>query len=103
VINSLFIPSADPLRRFEWYPSAGSTQARKHDGKKILISPHWIERVGWSEAKVFVNLSRDNIRKAPEFAESDLLTRDYESRLHRHYDRPGYWIAEPSNTEFSSS
>ena len=28
-------------------------------GKKVLISPKWIERVSWSESKVFVNLTRE--------------------------------------------
>ncbi|HSO61090.1 MAG TPA: PRC-barrel domain-containing protein, partial [Desulfobacterales bacterium] len=52
-------------------------------GKKILVSPQWIERVSWDEAKVFVNLSRETIRQSPEYTEESLLTRDYESGLHR--------------------
>lgn len=63
-------------------------------GKKVLVSPLWIERVSWSESKVFVNLSLDAIRQSPEYTEAALLTRDYETRLHRHYDRHGYWVAE---------
>ena len=63
-------------------------------GKKVLISPQWIERVSWSESKVFVNLSRDTIKKSPEYAEASLLTRDYETGLHRHYNRQGYWVDE---------
>ena len=31
-------------------------------GKKVLISPRWIERVSWDLAKVFVNISCDDIR-----------------------------------------
>jgi hypothetical protein len=27
-------------------------------GKKVLVSPQWIESVSWEERKVFVNLSR---------------------------------------------
>ena len=27
-------------------------------GKKVLIATQWIERVSWSESKVFINLSR---------------------------------------------
>jgi hypothetical protein len=61
-------------------------------GKKVLISPAWIERVSWSESKVFVNLSREEIKQAPEYADDSNLTRDYESGLHRHYDRQGYWV-----------
>lgn len=63
-------------------------------GKKVLISPQWIERVSWDVSKVFVNLTRDAIKQSPEYPESSLLTRDYETRLHGHYNREGYWIAE---------
>jgi len=31
-------------------------------GKKVLVSPQWIESVSWSESKVFVNISREIIR-----------------------------------------
>jgi hypothetical protein len=63
-------------------------------GKKVLISPQWIESISWSESKVFVNLSRDAIKQSPEYTEELLLTRDYETGLHQHYNRQGYWIDE---------
>ena len=63
-------------------------------GKKVLVSPQWIERVSWSESSVFINLSRETIKDSPEYTEESLLTRDYEIGLHRHYDRKGYWIDE---------
>ena len=65
-------------------------------GKKVLVSPRWITRVSWEESKVFVNLHRETIQKSPEYTEESLLTRDYETRLHSHYDRKGYWIDEPA-------
>jgi len=34
-------------------------------GKKILVSPAWIERVSWAESKVTVALSREAIKNAP--------------------------------------
>jgi sporulation protein YlmC with PRC-barrel domain len=66
-------------------------------GKKVLVSPQWIERVSWSESKVFVNLTRETIRQSPEYTEESLLTRDYEAGLHRHYNRQGYWVDEPAD------
>jgi hypothetical protein len=60
-------------------------------GKKVLVSPLWIERVEWSSSKVFINLSRETIQGSPEYTEDALLTRDYEIGLHRHYSRKGYW------------
>jgi len=65
-------------------------------GKKVLVSPQWIERVSWSEKAVFVNLSRETIKQSPEYAEDTLLTRDYETRLHGHYSRQGYWVGQPA-------
>ena len=63
-------------------------------GKKVLISPQWIERVSWRESKVFVNLARETVKQSPEYTEKSLLTRDYETMLHRHYDRQAYWVDE---------
>lgn len=60
-------------------------------GKKVLVSPQWIESVSWVESKVVVHLSRDAVRQSPEYTEASLLTRDYEAALHRHYHRQGYW------------
>jgi uncharacterized protein YrrD len=70
-------------------------------GKKVLVSPQWIERVSWDESKVFVNLSRETIKHSPEYTEESLLTRDYETGLYRHYDRKGYWIDEQAAKKHS--
>ncbi len=70
-------------------------------GKKVLFSPKWIESISWTESKVFVNLSRDTIKQSPEYSEESLLTRDYETKLHRHYNRQGYWVDEPADGEHS--
>lgn len=63
-------------------------------GKKVLISSQWIDRVSWNESKVFVSLSLEDIKQSPEFTDASLLNRDYETELHRHYNRPGYWTDE---------
>jgi hypothetical protein len=63
-------------------------------GKEVLISPRWIDRVSWSEAKVFVSLSREEIKHSPGYRDDSVLDRDYETILHAHYDRPGYWVDE---------
>jgi uncharacterized protein YrrD len=68
-------------------------------GKKVLISPKWIESVSWAESKVSVNLTRETIKQSPEYTEESLITRDYEDRLHRHYNRRGYWEDEPADKE----
>jgi hypothetical protein len=63
-------------------------------GKKVLVSPQWIDRISWGERKVFVNLLRETIKQSPEFKEESLLSRAYETGLYRHYNRPGYWADE---------
>jgi len=70
-------------------------------GKKVLIAPQWIERVSWSESKVYINLSRETIKQSPEYTEALLLTRDYETRLHGHYHLQGYWVDESAPRENS--
>jgi uncharacterized protein YrrD len=64
-------------------------------GKRVLISLQWIERVSWSESKVFINLSSESIKNSPEYTDETLLNRDYENWLHRHYMRQAYWGDEP--------
>jgi hypothetical protein len=65
------------------------------DGKMILISPRWINRVSWDKAKVFVNLSRAAIKQSPAYIEGSPLRREYEAALHQHYNFQGYWVDEP--------
>jgi hypothetical protein len=63
-------------------------------GKKVLVSPAWIDRMSWEDSKVYVGLSREAIKSAPELVDFRAITRDYESRLHAHYGRPPYWLHE---------
>lgn len=70
-------------------------------GKKVLVSPKWIKRVSWSEKQVVVDLARDAIRQAPEYTDGVVVTRDHETALHRHYNRPGYWQVEADGVDNS--
>jgi hypothetical protein len=63
-------------------------------GKKVLISPKWIENVSWEERQVAIGLSRETIKAAPEYTDESVLTRDYETSLYGHYNREGYWVEE---------
>jgi len=64
-------------------------------GKRILVSPQWIARISWDESTVHVNLSREDIKQAPEYL-PESLTRDYEAELHGHYGKRVYWADELS-------
>jgi hypothetical protein len=59
-------------------------------GKKVLVSPDWIDRISWSDCIVYVDLSREAIKTGPEF-DAEELSRDYEESLYEHYGRPRYW------------
>jgi hypothetical protein len=63
-------------------------------GKKVLVSPAWIERISWANSRVFVGLSRELIRNAPEYLESVQVNREYENQLYFHYGLPPYWQDE---------
>ena len=61
-------------------------------GKHVVISPRWIREVKWSEAKVFVTLTREAVRSSPEYNPVTPLNREYESRLFEHYGYPIEWL-----------
>ena len=63
-------------------------------GKKVLMSPHWIERISWTDSKVSVDLSRETIKNGPEYIDSMPVTREYENRLWNHYKRSADWLQE---------
>jgi hypothetical protein len=60
-------------------------------GKKVLVSPHWVTDIAWSERTVRFDATRERIKASPEF-DATRLDRAYEERLHAHYDRPTYWF-----------
>jgi uncharacterized protein YrrD len=64
-------------------------------GKRVLISPPWIQSVSWGDKSVFVNVPLGTIQRAPEYLGESSLTSEYESELHRHYNRQGYWVDQP--------
>lgn len=63
-------------------------------GKKVLMSPDWIEKVSWPDSAVYVGLTKEKIQSAPDYDESLSLNREYESRIYKHYGRPPYWLRE---------
>lgn len=65
-------------------------------GKKVLVSPLWIDLIDWNAEQVTVNLSRDRIKNSPEYDVAVPLDRAYETSLFDHYSRPKYWSEESS-------
>ena len=63
-------------------------------GKKFLLPPEWIDHVSWPGRSVTVELSREQIKNAPEWDPGVMIDRDYEERLCQYYCRDGYWERE---------
>lgn len=63
-------------------------------GKKVLVSPSWVESVDWVERKAKVDMTREQVANSPEFNPSDAVNREYEVRLYDFYGRPKYWQRE---------
>jgi len=59
-------------------------------GRKVLVSPHWIESVDWDTSEVYVDLTRLAIEASPEYDPSQPVSEDYESALYDHYGRPKF-------------
>jgi uncharacterized protein YrrD len=60
-------------------------------GRKVVVSPQWIESVDWFDSKVHVALTRDGVENSPEYRADQLINREYETQLYEHYGRPKYW------------
>jgi hypothetical protein len=63
-------------------------------GKKVLLSPEWINNVTWTDSPVCVDLTRGAIKMRPNTtrrAPSIVIVKP-EARLHEHYGRQGYRV-----------
>ena len=62
-------------------------------GRKVIVSPQWLEDISWTDAVIRFALTREEIKNAPEFTEQTLISREYEADLHGHYRREPYWAS----------
>jgi hypothetical protein len=68
-------------------------------GKKVLLPPHWVERISWAENQVYVSLPREDIKNSPEWLPEQPVNRAYETRLYDYYGRPAYWLNEGKDSQ----
>jgi hypothetical protein len=61
-------------------------------GRKVLISPRWVQSISWHDQQVHLDMTRAQIKESPEYTPQMFVDRDYETKLHGHYDRPPYWV-----------
>ena len=61
-------------------------------GRKVLLGLHWVDRFDWYAHKIHVRMTRADVKSSPVFEDVGSIHRDYETRLHEHAKRPGYWL-----------
>jgi sporulation protein YlmC with PRC-barrel domain len=54
-------------------------------GRKVLISPRWINRIDWNQSRVYINHSKEAISKSPEFDTNQPIGKDYGKKLFSYY------------------
>jgi sporulation protein YlmC with PRC-barrel domain len=59
-------------------------------GKQVLLSPFAVTGITWSDRHVTVNVTREQIKTAPEWDPAKMIDTYYEKHLHRHYSWNGY-------------
>jgi hypothetical protein len=55
-------------------------------GKKVLLPASVIQRIDLDSKKVYVRLTMDQIKSAPEFDEKTYVSREYRDRIGTYYD-----------------
>jgi hypothetical protein len=56
-------------------------------GKKILLSPAWIEKINWSSNLVAIDLSKSSIIESPSYDPNKPLDNRFEMKLYKYYGR----------------
>ena len=60
-------------------------------GHKVLIVPQWIQDVSWSDSKVSVDVTRQEVKDAPPYQSEVQFDRVRGADIYKHYKRVGYW------------
>ncbi len=60
-------------------------------GKHVVISPEWVTEVEWLDGKVYLDVTREQVKNAPEYDPSTPVNRAFEEVLYDFYGRPRYW------------
>ncbi len=60
-------------------------------GRSVLISPQWVQDIGWDEREVWVDVTRETVENSPPYNATDPVNREYETQMYDYYGRPKYW------------
>ena len=69
------------------------------EGKKVLISPQWVEWIRHTESKAFLDLDQEMIEKSPPFDPNTPINRRQEEVLYDFHGRPYYWLGKKVDKE----
>lgn len=56
-------------------------------GRKVIISPQWVNRIRWDKSTIDVDLTRKAVKASPEPDLTQTPHHEYEERLFRHYGK----------------
>ena len=59
-------------------------------GKFVQIAPYAVTDIDWNEGRVNVNVTREQVKSAPEWDAAAMADGLAEQKLHRHFGWPGY-------------
>lgn len=65
-------------------------------GKRVLIVPEAFDELRPEVRRFSVNLTRDQVRESPDYAEDLPVSRQWETNLHGHYGWTPYWELSPA-------
>lgn len=57
-------------------------------GKKVIVSPDWVQSINPEEGSIRVDLTREAIKGSPEFDLNQPITSEYTERLNDYYGSP---------------
>lgn len=60
-------------------------------GRKVLVSLLALGQPVWASETFPVDLTRDQVKSSPDVNLAKPVSRQYEERLHQHYNWPAYW------------
>ncbi len=55
-------------------------------GRKVVLSPQWVQQIDWSGASIQVDLNKETIRNSPEYNPDVPLDEAYQKQLFEYYD-----------------
>jgi hypothetical protein len=60
-------------------------------GRQVLISPAALIKLDWTEKRIYVDLTTEQVKSSPEIGQHLPVTRKHEFALHKHYGWEIYW------------